>query len=39
MNWKMMVGKIALALLTGAAIYVGVTQGEWSEAMFNATLL
>lgn len=39
MNRAMMIGKVALALLTGAAIYIGVTQGEWAEAMFNATLL
>lgn len=31
--------KLLLLLLTGAALYVGVTHGEWAEAMFNATLL
>ncbi len=32
-------GKLLVILLAGAALYVGVTQGEWSEVLFNATLL
>jgi hypothetical protein len=38
-NRKKTVAKVVLVLLAGAAIYVGVRQGEWAEAMFNATLL
>ncbi len=32
-------GKALLVVLTAAALYLGVSYGEWTETKFNATLL
>ena len=31
--------KIILVAAGGAALILGITQGQWAETMFNATLL